>query len=407
MGIVLADGPTLDEGRAEMVYNTGWVTKAYEENYNFSKSPAIPTVWATAGDRKVTLNWDNLAEHTVDPILGEDFEGYRIYRSTDPGWNDCTPITDSYGSTTYRRPVKQFDIDNEFSGISTVPLKGICFDLGENTGLRHTWTDTTVKNGQKYYYAVTAYDHGDPESGIAPSECPKFIAISTGGEVSKGTNVVIVTPEAPSAGFLPSQIATLRNLPGQHGHGFGVLQHRGTHEHPRRPHLPVHVRGHDADDHEPGAQHRELHADGRHRSVRAAPSHRPEPESVGSGRVSDDRRVQVRVLQRGGTAPRRGALRLEPPRTAHLHVRAVPLDEDRRRFRCPRITASNSVRTASVNRPEFIRGTTTFASKPVNFRVYKMIPSDTGEIKTEINFAFIEQDGTDGRFSALHAIRGG
>ena len=78
----------------------------------------------TAGSR---LYWDDLAEKSDDPITGEDFEGYRIYRSTDPGWNDMTPITDGYGSVTYRKPVAQFDLDNEYQGFRTVPLKGVCF----------------------------------------------------------------------------------------------------------------------------------------------------------------------------------------------------------------------------------------------------------------------------------------
>ena len=40
------------------------------------------------------------------------------------------------------------------------------FILGSNTGLVHSFVDTTVKNGFTYYYAVTAYDHGDVGRGI-------------------------------------------------------------------------------------------------------------------------------------------------------------------------------------------------------------------------------------------------
>jgi len=400
MGVVLADGPTLDEGRAEMVYNTGWVTKAYEENYNFSKAPAIPTVWATAGNRKVTLNWDNLAEHSVDPILGEDFEGYRIYRSTDPGWNDCTPVTDSYGSTTYRRPVKQFDIDNEFSGLSPVPLKGVCFDLGENTGLRHTWTDTTVKNGQKYYYAVTAYDHGDPESGIAPSECPKFIAISTGGEISKGTNVVIVTPEAPSAGFLPSQIATLRNLAGSTATGsvsFSIVE-------------PTNILD--------GHTYRFTFED----TMRTITNLAPNTKSFTLTDVTDPSAPRLLVDRSRNLSDLDESPTIDGFKFAFFNEAELILDTERSAWSRPglhnytfapyRWTRITTVPVPADYRIEFgadsvgqstrfMRGTTELVSKPVNFRVYKMIPSDTGEIKTEIQFAFYEQDGSDGRFSAF------
>jgi hypothetical protein len=195
MGILC--GSNLDD----YLTNTYWVAKAYNENYNFSKAPNIPTVTAIPGDGQVTLLWDTFAEESIDPITGEDFEGYRIYRSTDPGWGDMLEITDGQGSATYLKPLVQFDLDNEFSGYAEIGIKGIRFDLGNNTGLVHTWTDTTVTNGQKYYYAVTSYDRGQPDAGIAPTECSKFISISTSGAVDKGSNVAIVRPEAPVAGF--------------------------------------------------------------------------------------------------------------------------------------------------------------------------------------------------------------
>ena len=39
-------------------------------------------------------------------------------------------------------------------------VEGVAYWLGDDTGITHTWTDTTVTNGQEYYYAVTAYDFG-------------------------------------------------------------------------------------------------------------------------------------------------------------------------------------------------------------------------------------------------------
>ena len=208
MGILC--GISLDD----FMVNTHWFAKAYNENYNFSKAPNIPNVKAVVGDKRVTLIWDDFAEQSVDPIAGRDFEGYRIYRSTDPGWNDMLPITDGYGSQTYLKPLAQFDLVNEHAGYAPISIKGIRFDLGTNSGLVHTWTDTTVRNGQKYYYAVTSYDHGMPEAGIAPSECSKFISISTSGEIDKGTNVVIVRPEAPAAGFLDADLKNLTAVEG-------------------------------------------------------------------------------------------------------------------------------------------------------------------------------------------------
>ncbi|RQW03475.1 hypothetical protein EH223_09910, partial [candidate division KSB1 bacterium] len=218
MGILC--GSNIDD----FLTNTYWFSKAYNENYNFSKAPNVPKVTAVPGDKKVTLLWDTFAEESVDPISGEDFEGYRIYRSTDPGWNDNLSITDGQGSTTYRKPIAQFDLDNEYSGYAAVGIKGIHFDLGNNTGLVHSWTDTTVKNGQKYYYAVTSYDHGQPDAGIAPTECSRFISISTAGEIDKGTNVVIVRPEAPVSGFKQADLSDA--IPIEGGEAVGQIGYK-------------------------------------------------------------------------------------------------------------------------------------------------------------------------------------
>ncbi len=212
MGILC--GISLDD----FLRNTEWVSRAYNENYNFSKAPAIPTVQAVPGDGEVTLTWDDLAEYSFDPISGYDFEGYRIYRSTDPGWNDMTPISDGYGSVTFRKPLAQFDLDNDYAGFAPVDIKGVKFYLGDNTGLVHSFTDSTVRNGLKYYYAVTSYDRGDP-LGIPPTECSRFVSISTSGEVDKGANVALVRPEAPAAGYHGPRFENMTLLEGSGASG--------------------------------------------------------------------------------------------------------------------------------------------------------------------------------------------
>jgi len=198
--------------------NKEYVAEAYNQNYNFAKAPYIPTVKAVAGNNRVTLFWDEIAETSVDPISGEDFEGYKIYRSTDPGWNDNPPITDGYGTSTsnplFRKPIAQFDLDNDYEGFASIATDGVQFYLGENSGLKHHWVDTTAINGFTYYYSVTSYDHGDIIRGIDPSECTKFIAVSADGTIEKGTNVVIANPEAPAAGFVPADFENSAFIPG-------------------------------------------------------------------------------------------------------------------------------------------------------------------------------------------------
>lgn len=189
-----------------LLRNKGYFAEAYGQNYNFAKAPYIPTVWAEAGDNKVTLYWDSLAEYSDDPITGFDFEGYKIYRSTDPAFSDAKPITNAYGAVIFQEPIAQFDSANGISGLAPIPTQGVQFNLGTNTGLRHYWVDTTAKNGYTYYYAVTSYDRGDPVRGLDPSECTKYISVRSDGSIVKGKNVVIVKPEAPAAGYVAPRI---------------------------------------------------------------------------------------------------------------------------------------------------------------------------------------------------------
>ena len=205
--------------KEDLLRNKSYALRAYSENYNFAKAPYIPRLTAGPGDNQVTLYWDDIAEFSRDPITGEDFEGYRIYRSTDPGFNDMKPITDMFGSVSYRQPLVQFDLANGITGKAIHDVNGVHFWLGEDTGIRHSWVDTTAKNGYQYYYAITSYDQGSDSLGIPPTECSKYISIKPDGSVDKGTNVVIVRPEAPAAGFVESDFEKAQWLSGSSATG--------------------------------------------------------------------------------------------------------------------------------------------------------------------------------------------
>ena len=205
-----------------LLSETQSVALAYGNNYNFAQAPIQPTVTAIPGDNQVLLLWDDVAEQSIDPITGKDFEGYRIYRSTDPGFNDGGYITDArFGNKLWSIPVAEFDLENDIFGIDfSVPTLGVQFNLGTDNGLKHYWIDSTAQNGYTYYYAVTSYDHGsipvDSATGrrsttlgdtlqIDPSESAKFVAIHASGEIERGSNVVVVRPEAKSAGYVVPQ----------------------------------------------------------------------------------------------------------------------------------------------------------------------------------------------------------
>lgn len=162
------------------------VQDIYNKNYRFFRPPDLPKVTAVPDDKKVTLYWDTKSEESIDPITGKDFEGYVIYRSTRPDFADIQTVTDGRGSRFLYEPLKditgfdaKFDLDNEWRGYHPVPYqgRGIQYYLGDNTGLKHSFVDSNaVRNGQTYYYAVVAYDHGD-SLGIPPTETTKKISV--------------------------------------------------------------------------------------------------------------------------------------------------------------------------------------------------------------------------------------
>ncbi|NOX38882.1 MAG: hypothetical protein GXO78_15245 [Calditrichaeota bacterium] len=202
------------EDRDDLIRTKKTVQQIYNADYRFAKPPDKPRLIAIPGDKKVTLIWDTRAEQSYDPFLQEyDFEGYRIYRSTEPEFLERRLITDAYGRLTFRKPIAQFDLKNGIKGLHPIDVQGVKFDLGEDTGLRHVYVDTDVQNGQTYYYAVVSYDRGFVDTsaigtleGIAPSECPSVIKVDIAGNVQVDINTAVVTPTAPAAGYVPPEL---------------------------------------------------------------------------------------------------------------------------------------------------------------------------------------------------------
>ena len=219
--------------------------RIFDSDYRFARPPSQPTLTAIPGDGQVVLTWDSASELSRDPVYGFDFEGYRIFRSTDPQFLDAQDITDALGNPTFKQPLVQFDMANGLVGPHPLQFgetigqpTGIHFYMGDDTGLQHYLVDDDVLNGRTYYYAITSYDRGyiqgffdqglsDLENAlpISPSESPASIRLVNGEIVGMDRNTAVVTPNPLPVNLVPgaSDVEQLQHSRGVSTGQIGVF----------------------------------------------------------------------------------------------------------------------------------------------------------------------------------------
>ncbi len=190
----------------------------YETDYRFAQPPEMPTLKATAGDGRVVLTWDNVADfYTSEPLLDgiNDFEGYKLYRASDKYFSDAEKLTDVHGNIAGKKPIFQCDIANRITGVADFThINGLMFYLGDDTGIQHYYVDENVENGRTYYYGIAAYDYGIDalDVKIMPSENNLVIDMDEWEQIQFiGKNVQVVTPRPDAAGYIPPELEIVEN----------------------------------------------------------------------------------------------------------------------------------------------------------------------------------------------------
>lgn len=206
------NGGSREDDITDLLKHKQTVQKIYDANYQFPIAPEpVPTLTAVAGDGNVRLYWDRRSEDAIDPVLKiKDFQGYKIYKATDYEFNDAFKVTNADGIKKGYNPIFQFDLKDSISGYYRAPATifddaaGFTYKLGTNTGLVHDTTDIDVINGKTYYYVIVAYDNGDEQTGIFPSENGWKIDIDQAGRIRGASqNVAIVVPGKKVSGYTP------------------------------------------------------------------------------------------------------------------------------------------------------------------------------------------------------------
>ncbi len=223
--IIMGDSPIDLEQNAEIAQ------LMYDNNYQGPDPPKAPKVRAVVSPytdntgqtrNKVTLHWDRRSETYRDVMTGyQDFEGYRVYKSTDGGktWGDPETdlIRDEQGIARAWRPIAQCDLIDGIGGRDKyAPWLYLGDDERDDNegedGLFHSYTDFDIEDGVTYSYSVTAYDYGIEENNLLLNPLHFRFNLESLENFRGGTEAepqfVRVTPQPRASDFVDVKIDT-------------------------------------------------------------------------------------------------------------------------------------------------------------------------------------------------------
>ena len=176
--------------RKNLYVNYDWAQKAYDgedknrnnildegedgngngviDRYILPAPPPSPNMEIVVESNKVALYWQDNAESFLDPINQvADFEGYRIYgarKTANEALGEFTLLSenDVINDIGYNTGFNSIRITNEFGNSDGLEINGSFY--------RYKFINEGIKDGWLNYYAVTAYDRGDPDANLESLE---------------------------------------------------------------------------------------------------------------------------------------------------------------------------------------------------------------------------------------------
>ena len=176
--------------RGNLHVNYDWAQKAYDgedknrnnqldegedgnsngviDRYILPAPPPSPNMEVVVESGKVTIYWQDGAESFLDPISQEaDFEGYRIYGARKTANEELGEFSllleiDLKNDIGYNTGFSTIRIINEFGEPDSI--------LINDTYYNYKFDNANIKDGWLNYYAVTAYDQGDPDANLESLE---------------------------------------------------------------------------------------------------------------------------------------------------------------------------------------------------------------------------------------------
>jgi len=152
---------------ADLVRRAQTAQRAYDLDYIVPEPPPSPRFRAIARDGAIDYYWDDSPESDPDPTspLPLDFEGYRVYAGED---REDVRLIAQFDLATAPHDTTGFN-----TGLEAVRLSPPA--IIDGVTYHYKYTLTNLRDGFKYFTAVTAYDLGNQEiesleSGIGQNE---------------------------------------------------------------------------------------------------------------------------------------------------------------------------------------------------------------------------------------------
>lgn len=150
------------------------ITNNKIDRWIFPEPPALPKTKFIVGDNKVEMFWTKNSVLSQDPVTGkEDFEGFKIYRTT-----LAYDMQNNVDIDKSLKLIKSFDkvgnklfFDNGFAEIELpVPVR---FENDTNV-YYYKYTFDNMANGWQHAVALTAFDSGDSLLNVKSQETSKL-----------------------------------------------------------------------------------------------------------------------------------------------------------------------------------------------------------------------------------------
>jgi hypothetical protein len=153
--------------------------RAYDLDYIVPVPPPSPKIKVVAREQALDYYWEDSPESFSDPTspIKLDFEGYRVYLGSN---RDSLDLVGQFDLGTAPHDTTGFNTGLDGPRLATpVTIDGETY--------HYKFTVDHLRDGFKYYAAVTSYDLGDPnieslESGFAQNELVAIPGPAPGGE---------------------------------------------------------------------------------------------------------------------------------------------------------------------------------------------------------------------------------